>query len=49
MTAWLERVRGVRGGTISLVSIEQAVETADTPARVVEVADLVTLTAACRA
>ena len=40
-TAWLERVRAVRGGTISLVSIEQAVEAADTPARVVEVADQV--------
>ncbi len=41
MTAWLERVRGVRGGKISLVELEQAVETADTPSRVVEVADQV--------
>jgi hypothetical protein len=41
MTAWLERVRLVRGGRISLVELEQAVETADTPARVVEVADQV--------
>ena len=41
MTAWLERVREVRGGTISLVELEQAVETADSPARTVEVADQV--------
>jgi len=41
MTAWLERVRALRGGQISLVELEQAVETADTPARVVEVADRV--------
>jgi hypothetical protein len=41
MTAWLERVRRVRGGTISLVELEQAVETAATPARTVEVADQV--------
>jgi len=41
MTAWLERVRLVRGGKVSLASLEQAVETADTPARVVEVADQV--------
>jgi len=41
MTAWLERVRAVRGGEISLVRLEQAVEFADTPARVVEVADQV--------
>lgn len=41
MTAWLERVRQVRGGKISLVELEQTVETADTPARVVEVADQV--------
>jgi uncharacterized protein DUF4350 len=41
MTAWLERVRAVRGGKISLASLEQAVEAADTPARVVEVADQV--------
>jgi len=41
MTAWLERVRAVRGGEISLVRLEQAVELADTPARVVEVADQV--------
>jgi hypothetical protein len=41
MTAWLERVRLVRGGTISLVELEQAVETADSAARTVEVADQV--------
>ncbi|HEY0990485.1 MAG TPA: DUF4350 domain-containing protein [Kofleriaceae bacterium] len=41
MTAWLERVRTARGGAISLVELEQAVETADTPARTVEVADQV--------
>lgn len=41
MTVWLEKVRRVRGGQISLVELERAVETADTPARVVEVADQV--------
>jgi hypothetical protein len=41
MTAWLERVRVIRGGQISLVELERAVETADTPARVVELADRV--------
>ena len=41
MTAWLERVRALRGGSISLVEIEREVEAADTPARVVEVADRV--------
>jgi hypothetical protein len=41
MTAWLERVRGVRGGRISLIELERDVETADSPARVVEVADQV--------
>jgi hypothetical protein len=41
MTAWLERVRVIRGGKISLVGLEVAAETADTPARVVEVADQV--------
>jgi hypothetical protein len=41
MTAWLERVRHTRGGRISLVSLEQAVGTADSPARVVELADQV--------
>jgi hypothetical protein len=41
MTAWLERVRKARGGAISLVELERAVETADTPARTVEVADQV--------
>ena len=41
MTAWLERVRAARGGTISLVALERDVETATTPARVVELADLV--------
>jgi hypothetical protein len=41
MTAWLERVRLVRGGKISLVELEQAVETATTPDRVIELADQV--------
>jgi hypothetical protein len=41
LTAWLEGVRKVRGGRISLVELEQEVEAADTPARVVEVADRV--------
>ncbi|MGE0551099.1 MAG: DUF4350 domain-containing protein [Kofleriaceae bacterium] len=41
MTEWLERVRKTRGGTISLVDLETWVATADTPQRVVEVADLV--------
>ncbi|HEX2690181.1 MAG TPA: DUF4350 domain-containing protein [Kofleriaceae bacterium] len=51
MTAWLERVRVARGGktseatspveSISLVELEQAVETADSPARVIELADRV--------
>src|SRR6185295_10839854 len=41
MTAWLERVRTARGGKISLGELEQAVETADSPAQVVEVADQV--------
>ncbi|HEX3479535.1 MAG TPA: DUF4350 domain-containing protein [Kofleriaceae bacterium] len=41
ITAWLERVRAVRGGRISLTGLERDVETAHTPARVVEVADAV--------
>ncbi len=41
MTAWLERVRGVRGGKISLVELERAVETAASPGEVVELADQV--------
>lgn len=41
MTAWLERVRLVRGGTISLVELERAVGSAASPARVVELADQV--------
>jgi hypothetical protein len=41
MTAWLERVRLVRGGKISLVELEQAVETATTPDRVIALADQV--------
>jgi hypothetical protein len=41
MTAWLERVRLVRGGAISLVELERAVETADTPDLVVALADQV--------
>jgi hypothetical protein len=42
-TGWLERVREARGGTISLVDLERAVATADTPVRTVEVADQVFL------
>jgi hypothetical protein len=41
MTAWLERVRAVRGGRISLAALSRDVEAADSPARVVEVADQV--------
>jgi hypothetical protein len=41
MTAWLERVRVVRGGRISLALLEQEIEVADSPARVVELADQV--------
>ncbi len=41
LTAWLERVRGARGGTISLVELERAVEAATTPAQVIELADQV--------
>jgi hypothetical protein len=41
LTAWLERVRAVRGGRISLVELERAVDTADSPAKVVELADQV--------
>lgn len=41
MTAWLERVRALRGGQISLAELESAVDTADTPARTVELADQV--------
>jgi hypothetical protein len=41
MTAWLERVRAVRGGRISLVELERAVETAESPQRAVELADQV--------
>jgi len=41
MTAWLERVRLVRGGKISLVELERDVETATTPDRVIELADQV--------
>lgn len=41
MTVWLERVRGVRGGKISLVELERAVETAGSPGEVVELADRV--------
>ncbi len=40
-TAWLERVRLTRGGTISLVELERDAHTADTPQRTVEVADRV--------
>jgi hypothetical protein len=38
MTAWLERVRQARGGRISLIELEHAADTADTPVRVIEVA-----------
>lgn len=41
MTAWLERVRAARGGQISLAGLERDVDTANAPARVVEVADAV--------
>jgi hypothetical protein len=41
MTAWLERVRVVRGGRIALAELERDVETADSPARVVDAADAV--------
>ncbi|MBX3156519.1 MAG: DUF4350 domain-containing protein [Deltaproteobacteria bacterium] len=41
MTAWLERVRANTHGTISLLDLETSVAAADTPARVVEVADLI--------
>lgn len=41
MTAWLERVRLARRGTISLATLEQEVEAARDPARVVELADQV--------
>ncbi|HEY0483276.1 MAG TPA: DUF4350 domain-containing protein [Kofleriaceae bacterium] len=41
MTAWLERVRLVRGGRISLALLEQEIAVADSPARVVELADQV--------
>lgn len=39
MTQWLERVRIARGGKVSLVELEKNVETADTPQRVIEVAE----------
>jgi hypothetical protein len=41
LTAWLERVRTVRGVRISLAELEQAVASADSPARVLELADRV--------
>jgi len=41
MTAWLERVRAVRGGRISLVELERAVDAAESPQRAVELADQV--------
>jgi hypothetical protein len=42
LSQWLERVRGVRGGTISLPELEQAVSAASTtPQKVVELADQV--------
>ena len=40
-TAWLERVRAVRRGKISLVEVERAVAAAKTPQSVVEAADQV--------
>lgn len=48
MTAWLERVRQLRGGAISLIELERAVDTSGspgrtprTPARTIEIADQV--------
>lgn len=41
MTAWLERVRLARGGTIALPQLEREVEMASNPQRVVELADQV--------
>jgi hypothetical protein len=41
MTAWLERVRVVRGGRISLALLEQEIEVADSPSQVIELADQV--------
>jgi hypothetical protein len=41
MTAWLEKIRELRGGTISLLELERDAQTADTPARTVFVADRV--------
>lgn len=41
MTAWLERVRVARKGTISLATLEHDVEAVNDPARVVELADQV--------
>lgn len=41
LTDWLENVRRMRGGTISLVELERDAHTADTPQRTVEVADRV--------
>lgn len=41
LTTWLENVRKIRGGTISLVDLEREAITADSPQRTVEVADRV--------
>lgn len=41
LTAWLERVRVARGGRTSLAELERAVDTADSPTRIVELADQV--------
>jgi hypothetical protein len=41
LTTWLENVRKIRGGSISLLELERDAQTADTPQRTVEVADRV--------
>lgn len=41
LTAWLENIRKIRGGSISLVDLEREAITADSPQRTVEVADRV--------
>lgn len=41
LTTWLENVRKIRGGTISLIDLEREAQTADSPQRTVEVADRV--------
>jgi hypothetical protein len=41
LTAWLERLRALRGGSISLLELERDSYTADTPERTLEVAERV--------